>query len=134
MVRGRKETLWTEAQLAEAKISQRVKASSDWMKLKLPGKDLLIIGFWTDWGCPRHAALSKLRDGLLYAAERAEHQLAGLVLFLWWVGRFEVFVDREQEFKRHSDTIVLESQLESFLNLISGCRVCLPLRRVSKFL
>ena len=49
MVRGRKETLWTEAQLAEAKISQRVKACSDWMKLKLPGKDLLIIGFWTDW-------------------------------------------------------------------------------------
>ncbi|MGD0973439.1 MAG: hypothetical protein ABR866_05085 [Candidatus Korobacteraceae bacterium] len=50
MVRGRKETLWTEAQLAEVKISQRVKACSDWMKLKLPGKDLLIIGFWTDWG------------------------------------------------------------------------------------
>jgi hypothetical protein len=50
MLRGRRETLWTEAQLAEVKISQRVKACSDWMKLKLPGKDLLIIGFWTDWG------------------------------------------------------------------------------------
>jgi hypothetical protein len=50
MVRGRKETLWTDAQLADPEIDKRVKACADWMKLELPGKDLLAIGFWTDWG------------------------------------------------------------------------------------
>ena len=50
MVRGRKETLWTEAQLADPDIARRVTACADWMKLELPGKDLLIVGFWTDWG------------------------------------------------------------------------------------
>lgn len=50
MMRSPEETLWTEAQLAEPKIATRVKACSDWMKLELPGKDLLVIGFWTDWG------------------------------------------------------------------------------------
>lgn len=50
MVRGRKETLWTDAQLADPEIAKRVKACADWMKLELPGKDLLVVGFWTDWG------------------------------------------------------------------------------------
>jgi hypothetical protein len=50
MVRGREKTLWTDAQLADPEIATRVKACAEWMKLKLPGKHLLVIGFWTDWG------------------------------------------------------------------------------------
>ena len=50
MLRGRDETLWTQAQLGEPKIAARIKSCADWMKLVLPGKHLLIVGFWTDWG------------------------------------------------------------------------------------
>jgi hypothetical protein len=50
LVRAREETLWTANQLGEKKLSDRVNACSDWMKLTLPGKDLVIVGFWTDWG------------------------------------------------------------------------------------
>jgi hypothetical protein len=50
MIRGRKKTLWTTGQLAETEIAQTIQRCTDWMKLLLPGKDLLIVGFWTDWG------------------------------------------------------------------------------------
>jgi hypothetical protein len=48
--RNREETLWTQLQLSEPKIADRVKRFSNWMELELPAKDLLVIGFWTDWG------------------------------------------------------------------------------------
>jgi hypothetical protein len=47
---SREKTLWTVGQLNEPTIKRRVKSCSDWMGLNLPGKDLLIVGFWTDWG------------------------------------------------------------------------------------
>lgn len=50
MTKGRKKTLWTTGQLAEAGIAQTIQRCTDWMRLFLPGKDLLIVGFWTDWG------------------------------------------------------------------------------------
>jgi hypothetical protein len=50
MTKGRKKTLWTAGQLAEAEIAQTIQHCTDWMRLFLPGKDLLIVGFWTDWG------------------------------------------------------------------------------------
>jgi hypothetical protein len=50
LVRSPEDTLWTKEQLRDAKIAARVKACSEWIKLTLPGKDLLIVGFWTDWG------------------------------------------------------------------------------------
>lgn len=48
--RARKETLWTQGQLAEPVIKARVDSCSQWMNLHLPGKDLVVVGFWTDWG------------------------------------------------------------------------------------
>lgn len=48
--RGRNDTLWTQAQLNEPEIQQRIKNCADWMAVHLPAKDLLIVGFWTDWG------------------------------------------------------------------------------------
>lgn len=50
LVRDRPNTLWTQAQITEAPVQDRVRTCSDWMRLQLPGKDLLVIGFWTDWG------------------------------------------------------------------------------------
>ena len=49
MVRGREQTLWTQAQLGDATIAGRVQECANWMQLTLPGKDLLVVGFWTDW-------------------------------------------------------------------------------------
>jgi hypothetical protein len=48
--RLRDETLWTQGQLAEAAIQQRVQNCTAWMMVNLSAKDLLIVGFWTDWG------------------------------------------------------------------------------------
>jgi hypothetical protein len=44
------ETLWTQAQLQEPLIKDRVASCSAWMTINLPAKDLLVVGFWTDWG------------------------------------------------------------------------------------
>lgn len=49
LVRDRKKTLWAQAQLAEPAIAGRIASCSQWMGLTLPGKDLLVVGFWTDW-------------------------------------------------------------------------------------
>lgn len=48
--RGRDETLWTQAQLADPTIQQRVASCRQWMNLNLPGAHLVVVGFWTDWG------------------------------------------------------------------------------------
>jgi hypothetical protein len=48
--RDRDMTLWTQGQLSEPEISARVTSCSQWMNLHLPGKHLVVIGFWTDWG------------------------------------------------------------------------------------
>ncbi len=50
MQRGRRATLWTTAQLAEPAIKARVQSCSQWMNLHLPGRHLVVVGFWTDWG------------------------------------------------------------------------------------
>ena len=50
MQRGRTETLWTKEQLTEPAVQQRIQSCSQWMNLHLPGKHLVVIGFWTDWG------------------------------------------------------------------------------------
>jgi hypothetical protein len=50
LLRKPEETLWTKAQLTAPAVKQRVESCSMWMQLNLPGKDLLVVGFWTDWG------------------------------------------------------------------------------------
>ena len=50
LVRDRNRTLWAQAQLAEPGIADRIASCSQWMGLTFPGKDLLVVGFWTDWG------------------------------------------------------------------------------------
>ena len=50
LIRDRNKTLWAQAQLAEHTIGDRIASCSQWMELTLPGKDLLVVGFWTDWG------------------------------------------------------------------------------------
>ena len=50
MQRARSTTLWTQGQLAESVVQERIEGCSQWMNLHLPGKHLIVVGFWTDWG------------------------------------------------------------------------------------
>lgn len=59
----REKTLWTTGQLVDPTITRRISTCSDWMKLVLPGKDLLVVGFWTDWGYLNSVLASALDSG-----------------------------------------------------------------------
>lgn len=50
MRRAKEKTLWTQGQLAEPAVQRCVQSCSQWMNLHLPGKHLVVVGFWTDWG------------------------------------------------------------------------------------
>lgn len=47
--RSPKDTVWTKRQLQNEAVATRIASCVEWIKLNLAGKDLLIIGFWTDW-------------------------------------------------------------------------------------
>jgi hypothetical protein len=48
--RARESTLWTAAQLADADVKVRLASCLQWINLHCPGKHLVVVGFWTDWG------------------------------------------------------------------------------------
>lgn len=50
MQREPETTLWTQPQLDDALIAQRIESCRQWMGQWLPNRHLLVIGFWTDWG------------------------------------------------------------------------------------
>jgi hypothetical protein len=50
MQMDRERTLWTQGQLDLPEIERRVDSCKAWMQMNLPGRDLLVVGFWTDWG------------------------------------------------------------------------------------
>lgn len=43
-------TLWTHRQLDDELVKKRLDSCRQWMATNLPGKDLVVVGFWTDWG------------------------------------------------------------------------------------
>lgn len=60
--RSKDRTLWTQGQLGEVAVQERIRSCKQWMNLHLPGRDLLIVGFWTDWGY-----LNEVLNGLMTA-------------------------------------------------------------------
>jgi hypothetical protein len=42
-------TLWTRAQLQVPPIAERIAFAKQWLATRLLNRDLLIIGYWTDW-------------------------------------------------------------------------------------
>ena len=42
-------TIWTKRQLEVEPNRSRIRKSTTWLEQLLPDKDLLIVGFWTDW-------------------------------------------------------------------------------------
>ena len=47
--KAKHETVWTPEQLNEEPIKTRIELSRNWLNLHLRNKDLLIVGFWSDW-------------------------------------------------------------------------------------
>jgi hypothetical protein len=47
--KDRKNTIWCAEQLAHSPVKERVEHSVTWMKAALPQRDIVVIGFWSDW-------------------------------------------------------------------------------------
>lgn len=47
--RTRHESLWCKSQLDREPLKSRIDALVRWMQGHIPNRDLLIVGFWTDW-------------------------------------------------------------------------------------
>jgi len=50
MDRARTKTIWTKGQLVEPDVEATVTSCTHWITQNLPGKHLVVVGFWTDWG------------------------------------------------------------------------------------
>jgi len=58
--RDRSSTVWALSQLHDPTIAQRIERSKVWMAANLRQKDLLVVGFWSDW-----EYLNQVIDGAL---------------------------------------------------------------------
>jgi hypothetical protein len=47
--KDRKTTIWTPSQLEVEPVASRIAKSKEWLAANLRRKDLLVVGFWTDW-------------------------------------------------------------------------------------
>ena len=47
--KDRRSTIWTSQQTSDKPISDRLQTNTNWMSTNLREKDLLIVGFWSDW-------------------------------------------------------------------------------------
>ena len=70
--RDRQNTLWARSQIsANDVIGGRLKKSANWLRGQLVGKDVVVVGFWTDW--------AYLNDVLSDAMEGSEPRTVVLV-------------------------------------------------------
>ena len=60
--RDRPSTLWTASQLSQTPVAERIAKSKEWIAANLRQKDLLVVGFWSDWAY-LNGALGKIFDG-----------------------------------------------------------------------
>jgi hypothetical protein len=61
--RDRGSTVWAPSQLDDPIISERIAKTKLWMAANLRQKDLLVVGFWSDWGY-LNQIFSEALDGL----------------------------------------------------------------------
>lgn len=61
--KDRPATVWTSSQLSDPTIAARIAKSKEWMTANLRQKDLLVVGFWTDWDY-LNGVLGSVIDGL----------------------------------------------------------------------
>ena len=58
--RDRSSTVWATSQLDDLNIASRIEKSKVWMAANLRKKDLLVVGFWSDWNY-----LNQILDGAI---------------------------------------------------------------------
>jgi hypothetical protein len=61
--RDRLATVWAPSQLGQPPIAGRIERSKAWMGANLRQKDLLVVGFWSDWAY-LNSLLGTVLDGL----------------------------------------------------------------------
>ncbi len=66
-------TLWCHAQLEEPDARRHLDEMGRWLETRLRGRDLLLLGFWTDWGY-----LNSALETCVSAAEPASVTLVAL--------------------------------------------------------
>jgi hypothetical protein len=42
-------TVWAPGQLAAEPVASRILSSEQWLRVRLLDRDLIIVGYWTDW-------------------------------------------------------------------------------------
>lgn len=47
--KAKNETIWAPVQLEKEPIKSRIEKSRNWLDLHLSNKDILVVGFWSDW-------------------------------------------------------------------------------------
>ena len=62
--RSRLRTVWCREQLVETDIAERTARFRDWLAGQVVGRDLLFVGFWTDWAYMTELLLGSLTDEL----------------------------------------------------------------------
>ena len=48
-IRSRPSTVWCPEQLTDQPVAQRLVQFRNWIAANVPGRDLVFVGFWTDW-------------------------------------------------------------------------------------
>lgn len=64
--RDRDNTVWTRRQMTADKIQTRIQTSTAWLAANLREKDIVVVGFWSDW-----AYLNSLLEASLVSAHPA---------------------------------------------------------------
>ncbi len=64
--KSKNETIWAAEQLEQEPIMTRIEHSRNWLQLHLGNKDLLVVGFWSDW-----SYLNTVLEGALGAVHPA---------------------------------------------------------------
>jgi SIR2-like domain len=62
--RDRSSTVWASSQLEDPNIASRIEKSKVWMAANLRKKDLLVVGFWSDWNY-----LNQILDGAIQSLD-----------------------------------------------------------------
>jgi len=61
MDRDREHTIWTDKQFAEPLIQDRTNTCTQWINLHLPGRHVVVVGFWSEWGYLNDAMATALQ-------------------------------------------------------------------------
>ena len=63
-VKSRWDTVWCKNQLNDEPLQTRIQQLAAWMQGYLPNRDLLVVGFWSDW-----AYLNEILEGAIVSTE-----------------------------------------------------------------